>query len=1030
MNDHAFRGKVSLTLVSLLLVLLVLPFAAMAQSQAANGTIVGIVKDASGAVIPGATVTIGNVETGQKRTLLSEENGEFRAPLLRVGKYNVDVTLDGFAPYKQEGIILTVGETVRLNVTMKVAGTTEEVVVRADADIVDTTKTQLSTTIDQNYIQEMPLNGRNYRDLVLLTPGVTTDGQFGQPAFHGIQGVFNSVNVDGADNNNAFFGEPRSRGDRAPFQFSQDAVKEFQVIDNNYSAEFGRAAGGVLNVVTKSGTNDIHGNVFYFIRHDEFNARNFREAEKPSDVRHQFGGSVGGPIAKDRFFYFFNVDQQVRRQPITVLDPGILRVTYTDAQIAQAAKDMKISEADVRARLASAQDYLASLMSVDPRTGAFNGTFGRDLNQTVVLGKIDGSINEKNNFYVTFNYQYFKGENSAYTPPVQYNSMNLNGTETRKTGTLVGQLTTLFSPRLINEFRGQYGWDNEPSTSNSDFPSLNIGSSPNQFRNGRATFLPRHTNEKRVQALDNVSFNTGIHELKAGIDFNYLKDENFFPGSFGGTFAFNSVLDFAVARYSTFSFQSGNPLNNQSCRDYAAYIQDRIRVTDNFAISAGIRFDYQDFQQPSSGNPLEPRSTHFDRDPRNIAPRLGFSWSTPDRRFAVRGGYGIFYARTSQVLTNTAMVENGIVQAGGQIRRTDTGAPTFGANWQNFLTYNAEGYHGPAYAQPDIRVFAAGRKNPMVHQANFEVEREVTKDISVSLGWNYAKGDFLPTNRNVNLTRTGGTYNYTVIDDFNGDRWAISRPIYSRSVYVNRNFRNIIEMGSAGRSVYHGAVLQVRKRFSDGFSVLANYTFSKAIDNGPSAVGTSVLYTSIDQMDPRDRSLSNLQQAHILNISGVFAPKFEMENSIANAVLNNWKLAPRFRYGSGRPFTLTAYGTYDSNGRYSGNLNDDPYTNDRVFSRNTSFGPGWTTVDLRISRIFNITETKKIEFIAEAFNILNQANFYTPDNIQTYEVRKGNELHFNSHASYLNRNSEQFKDLSYINAADPRQFQFAVKFIF
>ncbi len=1001
-----------------------------AQANAANGAIEGIVKDESGHAIPGATVIVTQMDTGIKRELLTNDDGIFRAPLLPTGKYSVEVKLEGFTPFKQEGIVVTVGRTVSMNVVLKVKGTAEQIVVTADADVIETSKTQMSTTINENYISEMPLNGRNFKDLILLTPAVVTDGPYGKVSFHGIQGVFNNLTVDGADDNNAFFGEPRSRQSRAPFQFSQDAVKEFQVINNNYSAEFGRAGGGVINVVTKSGTNEVHGSLFYYLRHDSLNARNFREAEKPEDVRHQFGGSIGGPIIKDRLFYFVNVDQQIRTQPITVLDPGIFR-TFSDHEIASEASKMHLTEDYVRQKLAEAESYIAGRLSVNPLTGAYQGDFDRDLNQTVVMTKIDGNLTENNTFYVTLNYQHFDGENSAYTQPVQFNDITYNGDELRKTMTLVGQLTSIVTPNFINEFRAQYGWDDEPSTANAEFPRVDIGYYPNYFRMGRATFLPRDTEENKYQFVDNVIWTVGVHEIKTGVDIVCTDDSNYFPGYFGGRFRFNNLLNFAVGDYSYYYQTIGDPNNDQTVWDYAWYIQDKIKLTDNLTVSIGLRYDYQQFDQPDVFNPDYPATGHLPQDKNNWGPRFGFAWATSDQKLVIRGGYGIFYARTPQLLTNTAMVTNGIVQKSGRMRRTDSGAPDLGGDFNNIFTFRAADFNFPGtalYSTPDLFILPDGRENPMIQQANLEIEREIFPDFTVSIGWNFSKGDYLPRNRNINIYKTGYTKTFDVIDDTTGQVVdTLTYEQFKYNGYVDRDFRNIISNESAAKSIYHALVIKFRKRFSHGFSLLGNYTWSKAIDTAPTGASMGAPYVMVDHLNPNLRGLSDLDQRHVFNFSGVFRLNHDYGSDFLNAVLNHWKFAPRIRIGSGRPFSAVAYGSYNSYGSYSGNLNSDPYTNDRVYSRNILQGPDWSTFDFRLSRIFHLSDTTKLEFILEGFNLFNHANFYTPSTIQAYEVKNKHELHFNPDDPLFKGN---FKNLTYVTAADPRQFQVAFKFIF
>src|SRR5437773_6743478 len=316
-------GKSVLNSIILLLLLLTTNERALAgiQSQATTGTIEGTLSDQTGAVLPDVNINLKNVETGIVRVLLTDDHGLFRAPLLLVGHYDVSAEGPGFSTFQRKGVELTVGQTVTMNIQLVVAGTAQAVSVTEDVPLIEITRTQVSSTVDDRAVANLPVNGRNFIDFVLLTPGVTRDVRAGDISFAGQRGTLNSLVVDGADNNNTFFGQTTGRtgSGRAPFQYSQDAVQEFQVNSNGYSSEFGRAGGAVINVVTKSGTNDLHGSLFEFYRDKSLNANDVVNIinGRPKSPYHfnQFGGSAGGPIQKDKSFFFFNYDGQRSKIP-------------------------------------------------------------------------------------------------------------------------------------------------------------------------------------------------------------------------------------------------------------------------------------------------------------------------------------------------------------------------------------------------------------------------------------------------------------------------------------------------------------------------------------------------------------------------------------------------------------------------------------------------------------------------------------------------------------------------------------------
>src|SRR5438034_2940856 len=395
-----------------LALILAAPAVLHAQSLAAGGAIEGTITDESGAVLPGVNVTIRNTGTGIVRDTHTDAAGVFRAPLLPVGTYEVTAALTGFATTKRPSLVLNIGSVLSIDVALKVAATQEEVTVTAEAPVIETARTQQSSTVNERAVSNLPVNGRNFIDFVLTTPGVTRDTRAGDISFAGQRGTLNSVVIDGADNNNTFFGQSlgRTGSGRAPYQFSQDAVQEFQVNRNAYSAEFGRAGGAVVNVVTKSGTNDFHGSAFEFFRDKSLNANTWANkilvpirARQPFRV-HQFGGSLGGPLAKDKAFFFVSYDGQ--RQKI----PNAIVLTLP-------------------ANLPTDADTQAGLATV--RSKATDYEQARD--QDVFLAKLDYQLDPHHRLTVRYNHQNFTGqnfENSGATNSVEHSGNSLVRTRT------------------------------------------------------------------------------------------------------------------------------------------------------------------------------------------------------------------------------------------------------------------------------------------------------------------------------------------------------------------------------------------------------------------------------------------------------------------------------------------------------------------------------------------------------------------------------------------------------------------------
>src|SRR5215469_7551052 len=476
------RPSARIAILSLVLFTVV----SLASAQGGNqGAIQGTVTDQTGAVVSGAELTATHTDTGATFKTTSKEEGFFEFPLLPVGLYDLSVKKGGFATISETGVKLTIGAKLNLRLELKVSSTSETVTVTAEAPVVETTRTQVSATVDDQAVANLPTNGRNFIDFVLLTPGVNRDVRGGDLSFAGQRGTLNSLTVDGTDNNNTFFGQTlgRTGSGRAPYQFSQDAVQEFQVNTNGYSADLGRAGGAVISVITKSGTNSFHGSAFEFFRDRGLNANDpiyslqrsislsqGRAAPiKPGYHFNQFGGSFGGPIIKDHLFFFFDYDGQrnTTGNPVLVTLP-----------------------APTTAALTAAVNYL------QPRIGNYNRTF----NQDVYLGKVDYQLNSNNQISLRYNAQRFTGqaqENSGTSSVFEHTGASLVNTDT-----LGMQITSTLNPNLVNVFRFSYQRDNEPGKANSNNPEGVILSPSVSV--GRNSFSPRETTLHRQQYADTV----------------------------------------------------------------------------------------------------------------------------------------------------------------------------------------------------------------------------------------------------------------------------------------------------------------------------------------------------------------------------------------------------------------------------------------------------------------------------------------------------------------------------------------------
>ncbi|HUJ15145.1 MAG TPA: TonB-dependent receptor [Thermoanaerobaculia bacterium] len=943
------RNLRSICLFVLLAILV--PFAGFAQST--TGSISGNATDASGSALPGVTITATNAATGASRTVASNGSGHYEIALLPPATYRVVADLSGFQQV-QAALTINVGSTVTFDVKMKPAAA-ETVTVTAAAPLIDPAKSEISSVVNEKAIQSLPTNGRNFIDFVLTTPGVVRDVRLGDISFAGQRGTMNSMVVDGANNDNTFFGQTvgRTGSGRAPYQFSEDAVKEFQVNANSYSAEYGRAGGAVINVVTKSGTNDFHGSAFDYYRDKSLNANNYINEinNRPKSPYHfdQYGFTAGGPIVRDKHFFFVNGDFQRNSSPnLVVLGGGRIPNFPTDPA----------SQAAIQFLTPLAQEY------------------PQQLHQDVYLIKTDHELSNTQHLSLRYNRQRFLGvnfENGSITNSVQH-----TGDSDVFTDSLSAVHDMTISNNLFNEVRAQYLKDREPGEANDADPEAQIFQGGNAVINiGRNTFSPRETTIKRYQIADTATYVLNAHTLKAGFDYNHDNILNYFPGNFFGSYRFNSLADFTNKTAASFTQAfpgpgTTGPITNPNLKETGLFVQDEWHVRPNWTVNAGLRYDRQDVAQPTVLNPDAQllaagyTTNKIPVDGNNIGPRLGIAWTpTQDGRTVVRAGYGIFYGRTPSIMYGTAMSNNGInVQT---ITFTGNLIPTYPAIYTSLPT-------GATLPKPTIFVFDQHFQNPRVQQANLGVEQQLGNDYAVGLTYQFVKGDDLPRSRDINEA----TPVPTTVSLSTGGTVTINK-------YTTRpfsDFNRVIAFESSARSKYNGITLDLQRRFTTNWQARLSWTHATVKDDRPDATavvpfssGDDAKYASDPLNLEHDYTFGDNDVRDRVVLSGVWTLNDYAKNlsGVSKALAEGWSISAIAFYQTGQPYSPKVNADL---------LNDGNPSNDIApgFLRNSFRLPTTFEVDPRVTRDIGVFGSAKIQLIAEAFNVFNRHNVSSVNN--------------------------------------------------
>lgn len=975
-----------------------------AQTTAGSAAITGVIQDASGSVIPGAKVVVANSSKGIRRDLETNGAGVFNAPaLVPAAGYSVTVSKDGFQNYELKDIELLVGQQMNLSPKLSISGGATKVEITAEAPVVDSIDSSVDSNVNQRQIMDLPINGRRVDSFVLLTPGVTNDAGFGLVSFRG-NPAGNAFLTDGVDTTNQFYDE--NAGRTRSYNISQDAVQEFQVVTSNFLAEYGRASGGVINTVTKSGSDAIHGSAYWFFRNRTLNATDVTaNGLNPPEWRHQAGLSIGGPIKKDKLFYFFNGELQRRNAPIVNSHPSNL----FDVNGNYIATGSNACGAPATAtQCQNAISYISGRVK--------NQLVPRTMDDNLLFGKIDYQINTANRLTLEMNYLDFRSPNGIQTSAAYTNGSG-NGNNANTTvfdRTLKAGLTTVVSATAVNEARWGFFKDRQfdPASSGLTPPFGPAQLTAAGITNlGLATSYPRLLpSELRNQISDNYSWTLGRHTMKFGFDYAHVEDYIVYMSNQYGTFTFPSLTAFAedftgnttgAKDWSSYSQTIGNPKLDLNLNELQFFAQDEFHVTPKLTINYGIRYEVTFLPQPTQVNPAWPETGRIPQTRNNWGPRFGIAYSLNDKT-VLRGGYGMFYNRYITAALESLFFSNGLYQPSYSLSSSQAGQVAAGPVFPGRLTAP------PAVAgSANLDIADSSWRNSYSEQANVAIQRQIARDTSLTVSYLWSRSLRIASAYDGNAAPPTSTYTYPILDASGNQVSSYTTPVYTRR--INPAYGKLIVLTSNANSYYNAMIVQLEKRYTKWFQAQANYTWSHTIDYdiggaaGGSAGSSGILYaplypTSVFNGDTKgEKGTAATDERHRLVMNAVFNPVFVKGNSAVDRYLiNGWQLSAVEVMGSSFSIaptvTMNSFPSAAQLGTASGLLSTSTLNGlggaTRVPFEPISFlntAPIYRT-DARITRNIPINERFKVQLSFEATNVFNHVilNGPTPRQAEQY----------------------------------------------
>jgi hypothetical protein len=1035
-----------------------------------DGAISGFVVDAGGAAVVGAVVQVRNITAGTSIHTSTGSKGEFSVTHLAAGEYQLTFEYALFARLTLQPVIVEVGGVTSVEAHLRVGTATTSITIKAEPDspvsisIDDLSSSAIGGVVTPDEIQRLPVNGRRWQTFALLMPGVNASPEGDDLlSFRGTASTQNSSRIDGGDDDQSFGSVPRGTGiesgaeaeDAAEtgtpsrvtvgsasggggygrhsgmaYTFSQEAVREFRVSSQNYSALYGHAAGGIITTVSKSGTNDLHGTGFYLFRTSALAATNpFSIATtyingvtssttvKPNDLRQQFGGSIGGAAVHDKLFYFYAYDQQTRDFPAisTPADPNFYILTPIQ-------KALLANRGVTSAKINAALTYLDSL----------TGTIPRRQDQTINFGKLDWQAAARHRISLQYNRARSSAPAGTRSSPVVDVGRASLGSSYARIDALLGRWTWLATPRLSNDLRIQYGRDlqyeqaqpplpQEPAVDpGGSVPEIAIG--PDGFTFGASPSFGRKAlpDESKIQLVDLVTLTRGRHQLQLGADLNFVHDSinsltntqgafhydsTTTSGHAGGlvdwitdyTFNVNTnpnggcpsivspIHDFCFRSYTQSFGQQAAAFNTQ---EWAAFFQDNWRIKPGLTVNAGLRYEYELLPFPQNPNPALDAAfgtigatSIFPEDRNNFGPRIGAAWEPfGSGRGLIRIGYGLFYGRLPGATIQSALVDTAMATSTRHILITPTTVTNCPQVSNQGFGYVCSYLTTPPSAvttTTSAMLFDRRFRLPMVQQGSLTIEREVGAGVIASATYLMNLDRQLPNSVDINIapvtaTKTfqlqGGTGTPGVQD---GETFVI--PFYSQR--LNTSFGPVTAIVSNSDASYNALVLEARRRLRRTLEFRANWTWAKAIDDnqGGATPRTNAQFDPFDVL--YDKGLSALNFPHKIQASAVWEPSLASEQRWLQIAANGWTVAPLFTESSGRPYSLEIFGGSRLTGGHETINGSGGATYLPTVGRNTLRLPDTARVDLRVSRALRIAEKLRMRGSLEIFNLTNRINY-------------------------------------------------------